>query len=691
MSSARLDAIKDRLANKKTRAFLVVRNDHIVYEWYAPGVTANTKQGTASLAKALVGGMSLTVAITDGKISIDDPAAKFIPQWRDDPRKSQIKIRHLGSHTSGLEDAEANRLPHNQLTGWKGDFWKALDPPRDPFTISRDETPTFAPPGEKMQYSNPGIGLMTYCVTAAIRGEKQKDIRALLRDRVMRPIGVADSEWSVGYGKTFVVDGLPLVASWGGGAFTPRATARIGRLVLHEGDWNGQRILSEQAISDVTRDAGLPGNCGMGWWSNNSERYSKLPKDAVWGAGAGDQLLLVVPSLNLIMVRNGELMAPGKDEPPIRTNDVFTLYHDYRARILFEPIAEAVTERAENGKKKAEIDSAPKSAIAETDLPRSALIKEVRWAPTNTIRRAAKGSDNWPLTWADDGELYGAYGDGNGFEPFDKEKLSLGFARIDGMPNDFHGQNLRALSLRTLGDGAKGRKASGLLCVKGVLYLWVRNVNNSQLTWSSDHGETWVCAPWRFTNSFGCPTFVNFGRNYDGNTDGYAYVCSPDADDAYHTADRFVLAAVPIARIRERDAYEFFQGRFIHGNVAMWTTNLTEQRGILSLPDACYRPSMTFNAALNRFLLVHTKPNARSRDATGKIDVRFHGGLMIYEAPQPWGPWSVVFDSDEWDVGPGDSASFPSKWISSDGRTLHLVFSGNDSFSVRRAELILAE
>jgi CubicO group peptidase (beta-lactamase class C family) len=105
MSSARLDVIKERLAAKKTRAFLVVRNDRVVYEWYAPGVTATTKQGTASLAKALAGGMSLAVAIEDGKISIDDPVAKFLPQWKDDPRKSRITIRHLGSHTSGLSDS----------------------------------------------------------------------------------------------------------------------------------------------------------------------------------------------------------------------------------------------------------------------------------------------------------------------------------------------------------------------------------------------------------------------------------------------------------------------------------------------------------------------------------------------------------------------------------------------------------
>src|SRR5262249_38692658 len=160
----------------------------------------------------------------------------------------------------------------------------------------------------KFQYSNPGVAMLTYCVTAAIRNSAHNDIRTLLRDRVLRPIGVPDSDWSVGYGKTFTVDGLPLIGSWGGGAFTARATARIGRLVLREGDWDGQKVFSKEILRQITTDSGLPGNCGMGWWSNGAGRYSKLPKDAVWGAGAGDQLLLVVPSLNLIMVRNGETL-----------------------------------------------------------------------------------------------------------------------------------------------------------------------------------------------------------------------------------------------------------------------------------------------------------------------------------------------------------------------------------------------
>ena len=316
------------------------------------------------------------------------------------------------------------------------------------------------------------------------------------------------------------------------------------------------------------------------------------------------------------------------------------------------------------------------------------VIKEIRWAPAETIRRAAKGSDNWPLTWADDDTFYGAFGDGNGFEPFTPEKLSLGLARIDGGPDNFRGENIRAPSLESRGDGSKGRKASGLLCVKGVLYLWARNADNSQLAWSADHGRTWTWAEWKFTNSFGCPTFLNFGRDYAGNRDGFAYVFSPDSNDAYSVADRFVLARVPLNRIRERGAYDFFAGRGADDS-AMWTTNLELRGGVLMRAGNCYRPGVTFDPALNRFLLVHSRPNERSRDAGGRIDLRFHGGLSVYEAPQAWGPWSVVFDTDNWDVGPGDSASFPVKWMSADGRTLYLVFSGDDCFSVRKATVVL--
>jgi hypothetical protein len=76
-------------------------------------------------------------------------------------------------------------------------------------------------------------------------------------------------------------------------------------------------------------------------------------------------------------------------------------------------------------------------------------------------------------------------------------------------------------------------------------------------------------------------------------------------------------------------------------------------------------------------------PGAGQRSA----DPRFAGGLCIYDASEPWGPWSTAYFAETWDLAPGETAGIPTKWISADGLSLHLVFSGEDHFSVRRGTL----
>jgi CubicO group peptidase (beta-lactamase class C family) len=662
MSAPRLAALRADLVRRQTSAFVVARGDAIVEEWYAPGKTARDLQGTASLAKAVVGGMALAVAIDDGRIRLDDAVVQFVPQWRADPKKARVTIRQLGAHASGLGDAEEAGLPHDKLEGWKGDFWKRLDPPHDPFTIARDRAPVLFEPGERLSYSNPGIAMLSYAVAAAY-GDDPRDLRELLRERVYRPIGVGDHEWSAGYGKTFRVEGRSLIAAWGGGAFAPRALASLGRLIVRRGDWDGRRVLSETAIRQVVEDAGLPGHCGMGWWTNADGRYKDLPRDAVWGAGAGDQVLFVVPSLELVMVRNGRELAP-----PPKTGDVLERYHDPRARVLLAPLVQAVLD-------------APKPSRSAAPYPPSPVVTGVEWAPCETIARFAPGSDNWPITWADDDSLYAAYGDGRGFAPFTPEKLSLGLARIDGGPDAPRGRNVRAPSLERTGDGPTGLKASGLLMVEGTLYLWARNASNARLAWSRDRGPTWTWADWRFETSFGCPTFLNFGRDYAGARDAFVYVYSPDGDSAYEPADRMVLARVSKGRVADRAAYEFFAGLDPSGS-PRWSRGLEDRAAVFAHPGRCYRSAVTYDAPLRRYLWVQILPE--SADPRGP---RFQGGFGVYDAPEPWGPWTTVEFTNDWDVGPGDTASFPSKWMSADGRTLHLVFSGDDAFSVRRAVL----
>lgn len=329
MRQSSLGKLQENLIRRGTRAFLVIRHDRIVLEWYAPeelpswydaGYGPKRRHFTASLAKVLVGAMSLLIALDDDRLALDDPAWKYIPAWKEHPEKSRITIRHLATHSSGIEDANEQEVEHHQLAGWKGDFWKMIP---DPFTIARDKAPVLFPPGSKYDYSNPGMAMLAYAVTAALKNADQSDIKTLLHERIMKPIGIEDEEWTIGYSKAFKVDGLRLYDNWGGAGFTPRATARVGRLMLHKGNWERTQLLSrtwaEKAVSYAgtplpPRDLGNPKPAlGICWYVNFDAVWPSVPRDAFAGYGAQDQILLVVPSLDLIVVRNGGRLDQQKD------------------------------------------------------------------------------------------------------------------------------------------------------------------------------------------------------------------------------------------------------------------------------------------------------------------------------------------------------------------------------------------
>ena len=135
--------------------------------------------------------------------------------------------------------------------------------------------------------------------------------------------------------------------------------------------------------------------------------------DAYWSWGLYDSLIVVIPSLDIVVARAGKSLN-GPRSPHYGPIEPF-----------IEPIALSVKDRGK-------WPGAP--------YPESQAIQGVEWAPAGTILRKAEGGDNWPITWADDGNLYTAYGDGQGFEPKVDKKLSVGFAKIVGGPQDFQGR-----------------------------------------------------------------------------------------------------------------------------------------------------------------------------------------------------------------------------------------------------------
>jgi len=416
--------------------------------------------------------------------------------------------------------------------------------------------------------------------------------------------------------------------------------------MMLQGQWNGRELIRREVVRKVLADQGMPRPprspadpapaSGLAWYTNADGIWPSAPRDLFAGAGAQHQVILVAPSLDLIVVRNGDALDDTK-------SGFWGPIHE----LAIKPLMEAVTTPA--------------------PYPLSPVIRRAEFA--KEIRRTAIDSDNWPLTWGDDDAQYTSYGDGFGFDPPVEKKLGMGFARILGGAGDYRGVNLRSDGERT-GNGANSPKASGILMVNGVLYLWVRNVGNSQLLWSQDRGRTWRWG-FRMETSFGSPAFLNFGRNYAGARDGFVYTYSQDGPSAYESDNGLLLARVPKDRIRERGAWEFYE-RLDAGGRPVWTADIARRRGeVFAYPANCNRVDAVYDAGIGRYLMA--------------LGYDHDGGWGLFDAPEPWGPWTTILHR-QWDVSGTHGYRLPAKWISAEGLTLTLVFSGikpYDAFCTR--------
>ncbi|MCA9052277.1 MAG: serine hydrolase [Planctomycetaceae bacterium] len=640
----------------------VTRGGKLVLAWGDEQQRYDLKSTTKSF-----GATALGLAILDGKIALTDKVQPHHPTFGVPPESNaetgwleQVTILHLATQTAGFD---------------KPGGYEPL---------------SFAP-GAKWRYSDGGPNWLAECITLAY----QQDVDQLMFDRVFTPLGITrnDLVWRKNAYRDPSIAGIPRREFGSGISANVDAMARIGLLYLRGGVWDDQRILPadfvQQAGTTVPVVVGLPvvesenygqasNHYGLLWWNNADGTLPGVPRDAFWSWGLYDSLIVVIPSLDLVVSR------AGKSWKRRDGDDHYAVLEPFLGPIVEavqKPAGQAADDLLERRMPSKVVTPSSGAADRQPPCPASPMIADIEWAPADSIVRRARGSDNWPCTWGDDDKLYTAYGDGRGFEPFNDSKLSLGLARISGPADGFEAENIRSPTLETHGDGARGRKASGLLMVDGTLYLWARNAGNSQLAWSVDHGSTWTWCDWKFTVSFGAPTFLNFGRNYAGARDAFVYVYSHDSDSAYEPADRMVLARVPAGRIRERAAYEFFAGLNDQAE-PIWSAELHDRAAVFSHSGRCYRSGISYNAPLQRYLWCQTLPGD---------DPRFAGGFGVYDAPEPWGPWSTVFVTHQWDVGPGETSSIPPKWTGSDGCTFHLVFSGDDHFSVRRGTFRLAK
>ncbi|MDR1438543.1 MAG: DUF4185 domain-containing protein [Clostridiales bacterium] len=318
-------------------------------------------------------------------------------------------------------------------------------------------------------------------------------------------------------------------------------------------------------------------------------------------------------------------------------------------------------------------------------IPKSAAIKGFEWLGARIpYREKGVTGDTFPLTWADDGEIYASAGD----PQWGDSKSGLDIERISGGAEDHAIAKVNEMR-DFVGYGGSGPKPTGMICVDGILYLAVQNLrggavaphslrsqhgSDAHIIYSSSKGDHWapsfqnIGQPMFPGHFFGGPAFINFGRNNENARDGYVYAISSDQWD---NGSNLRLGRAPAGRIASRAAWEWVCAYGGDGAPA-WHGDLCEAIPVLSLHRSLGAPEMAYLAGIKRYLLLSWRLN---RDFSHNSGTE----LLVFESPEPWGPFSLVFREECWEDREFNpyAPRLPLKWMEPDGATGWLLFSGN--------------
>ena len=219
-------------------------------------------------------------------------------------------------------------------------------------------------------------------------------------------------------------------------------------------------------------------------------------------------------------------------------------------------------------------------------------------------------------------------------------------------------------------------KTAAIISIDGVLYATINLQDGTwpavshALAWSTDKGATWTRAKWLFARgagNFQPASFLTFGKDYTAVPPpfaGYVYIYGPKQSAGARNGSQIYLVRAPRNKLRKRSAYEFFQAANASG-ASVWVADSTLAKPVFIDSNGVSPGGAGYDPGLKRFLLTcfHVGP----------------GQLGVFDAPNPWGPWTTVAYYEDWGNmgadGEGLTCGFPQKWMSADGLTLWSIFS----------------
>lgn len=279
-----LDSLRKFLQQRRTKAFIILKNGRIAVEWYFDRFTADSVWYWASAGKTLTA-LLVGIAQQEGLLKITDRTAEYLGRgWTSLPpeKENLITIRHQLTMTTGLdEDVPDSDCTLKSCLVYKADA------------------------GTRWAYHNAPYTLLEQVVETAARTEYNNFFRRAVGNR----IGMNGRWVNIGFNNVFFSDA--------------RSMARFGLLLLHRGKWDGTALLKDQNYFNEMVSSSQNFNPAYGYltWLNGKNAYMlpgikttfsgpimpNAPADLFAALGKNDQKIYVVPSEQLVIIRMGEM------------------------------------------------------------------------------------------------------------------------------------------------------------------------------------------------------------------------------------------------------------------------------------------------------------------------------------------------------------------------------------------------
>jgi len=287
-------------ANNGSDALVILSGGRIVSENYWNGTTRDTQMPIFSASKAMVASVAGRLLEEGVFTSLDQAASDFLSEWQDVPEKEGITLRQHLSMTTGLEGGEQNLI--RSLLAKSERFFTANLP------MAHD-------PGTFWTYNNPAYRLLFPIIEEATGS----DLPEVFAERLFNPIGMSAVDWVARTGQV----GSTTVVNYQYIETTSLSAARFGLLAQRGGEWDGTQVVPADFMAEsVSPSQSLNPSYGFLWWLNGGAEtgghqqlfdglartgpyFPDTPPDAFAALGKDDQVIAVLPSLDLVVVRLG--------------------------------------------------------------------------------------------------------------------------------------------------------------------------------------------------------------------------------------------------------------------------------------------------------------------------------------------------------------------------------------------------